>query len=147
MNQHGLCPCAPVFSPFFASVLGVWVHAPASGMTLIVKSSPASEPRRVDPPPPAALCLRSVKRGRVAQPLCTSRLNWRSPVRIQEGGTHGCPRRRGVGDPAGPEGTVRAIKSNSTLASGDNPGSRALLEGEGGHRGSPRAVAERSQGM
>ena len=24
---------------------------------------------------------------------------------------------------------------------------RALLEGEGGHRGSPRAVAERSQGM
>ena len=24
---------------------------------------------------------------------------------------------------------------------------RALLEGEGGHRGSPRVVAERSQGM
>ena len=26
-------------------------------------------------------------------------------------------------------------------------GGRALIEGEGGHRGSPRAVAERSRGM
>ena len=30
---------------------------------------------------------------------------------------------------------------------GGGGGGRALLEGEGGHRGSPRAVAERSQGM
>ena len=44
-------------------------------------------------------------------------------------------------------GPLPVVRRTGCVWGGGGGGGRALLEGEGGHQGSPRAVAERSQGM